>query len=336
MIEKKRCIEILESIKNVNVGIIGDFCVDIYWNADMTKSELSCETPHYPLPVVAERVYPGAAGNTAANMAALAPKSVKGLSLIGDDWRGMLLKSELEKRDIDTSRFVLTPGRFTNAYCKPMRKGISAAEYEDPRLDFANYSRISKDIEEQVIAALENLAGEVDIIAVSDQFEHGIATDAVVQKIISLAKGGAKITADSRYKIDAYTNVIIKPNEVESWRAVYNNEGYLNATEGEFIKAAVELSKRNSAPVMLTLGSRGSVVVEGEKTTRVEAEKLAGPRDICGAGDTFLSAFTCALGTGATAVEAAEIAAIASTVTVQKIGVTGTATAEEIVRQEYK
>lgn len=34
--------------KNARIGIIGDFCVDIYWHADMRKSELSRETPHYP------------------------------------------------------------------------------------------------------------------------------------------------------------------------------------------------------------------------------------------------------------------------------------------------
>lgn len=62
--------------KNARIGIIGDFCVDIYWHADMRKSELSRETPHYPLPIVGERVYLGAGGNVAANLAALAPKEL--------------------------------------------------------------------------------------------------------------------------------------------------------------------------------------------------------------------------------------------------------------------
>ena len=32
----------------------GDGCLDVYWHADMTRSELSRETPHHNLPVVQE------------------------------------------------------------------------------------------------------------------------------------------------------------------------------------------------------------------------------------------------------------------------------------------
>ena len=57
MLSKEQVKKICAGIKNARIGIIGDFCVDIYWHADMTKSELSRETPHYPLPIVGERVY---------------------------------------------------------------------------------------------------------------------------------------------------------------------------------------------------------------------------------------------------------------------------------------
>ena len=58
-------------LDNVKIAVIGDFCIDIYWYADMTKSELSRETPHFPLPVQKEVMSPGAAGNVANNIAAL-------------------------------------------------------------------------------------------------------------------------------------------------------------------------------------------------------------------------------------------------------------------------
>ena len=50
------------------IGVIGDFCLDVYWHADMTRSELSRETPHFPLPIVQERLSPGGAGNVVANL----------------------------------------------------------------------------------------------------------------------------------------------------------------------------------------------------------------------------------------------------------------------------
>ena len=43
---------ILQKIQSMKVAVIGDFCLDVYWTADMTKSELSRETPQFPLPIV--------------------------------------------------------------------------------------------------------------------------------------------------------------------------------------------------------------------------------------------------------------------------------------------
>lgn len=66
------------------IGVIGDFCLDVYWHADMTKSELSRETPHFPLPIVQERLSPGGAGNVVMNLLALKPKAVHAVGVFGD------------------------------------------------------------------------------------------------------------------------------------------------------------------------------------------------------------------------------------------------------------
>ena len=47
-VSRTRLQEILNRFPSVRVGVVGDGCVDIYWEADMTKSVLSRETPHYP------------------------------------------------------------------------------------------------------------------------------------------------------------------------------------------------------------------------------------------------------------------------------------------------
>ena len=328
---KEQFCAILENIGNAKIGLLGDFCVDIYWHADMTRSELSRETPHYPLPVVRERVYPGAGGNAANNIAALKPAKLYAVGLYGDDWRGMLLRDVLQKCGIDDRWFVLTPDRFTNAYCKPMRKGISAVEYEDPRLDFAADKPIDTQTEDIVLNNLEAMAKEIDVLCVSDQFLYGIVTDRVREKVIELAKNGLQVVVDSRYNIAKYTDCILKPNEVECWRAVYGNEGYLIAQREDFEKAAKELAVKNNARVLCTLGAQGSLFTDGESLDRIPAVQLDCPVDICGAGDTFLSAFSSCLAGGAEPADAAFVAAHPSAVTVQKIGITGTATREEVI-----
>jgi len=126
--------DIFSGISGARIGVVGDFCLDAYWYADMRRSELSRETPHFPLPIVRETYSPGAAGNVAANLAALQPASVKALGVIGRDWRGKLLKETLTAAGIDVSGLIEAEDRITNTFIKPMRMGVSDVVYEDPRL----------------------------------------------------------------------------------------------------------------------------------------------------------------------------------------------------------
>ena len=87
----------LNKLGKGRIGVIGDFCLDVYWHADMTKSELSRETPHFPLPIVQERLSPGGAGNVVANLLALKPKKVHAIGVFGADWRGAALKDLLKR-----------------------------------------------------------------------------------------------------------------------------------------------------------------------------------------------------------------------------------------------
>lgn len=331
MLNKNIVSELSRKIKDKRIGIIGDFCLDIYWYADMTRSELSRETPHYPLPVVEEKVYLGAGGNVASNIAALCPGKIYAMSLYGNDWRGMLMKELLEKYKIDPKYFVPLKKGKTNAYCKPMRKGISAVVYEDPRLDFENMIGPDGQEEELIISNLLQMSEKIDVLCVADQFRNGIVTEKVRNVICDLAKNGLTVIADSRYHIADYKYCILKPNEVECWKAVYGNDDYLSADLNSFLNAADTLAKKNNSVVFCTLGANGSYITEGSSGERVEAKKLDGELDICGAGDTSLSAFSCALACGTSLKEAASFAALASSVTVKKIGITGTADFDEIL-----
>ena len=117
--------EIFSGIDNARIAVVGDFCLDVYWLADMTHSQLSRETPHFPLPIVNERMSCGGAGNVACNAAELKPAEVSVYGVIGMDWRGQSLRKLLDDEGIITHGLIALPNRFTNAYCKPLRKGFS-------------------------------------------------------------------------------------------------------------------------------------------------------------------------------------------------------------------
>lgn len=331
----KRLEALLSKIPSVSVAVVGDICLDIYWKADMTKSELSRETPHYPLPVVEEWMSPGGAGNVAANVAALKARQVNLLGTVGIDWRGDTLIKEISKQGIETEGILKCTNWRTNAYCKPLRAGISDVVYEDPRIDFDNFEPIPDEDEERLLSLIDSVEGKVDVICVSDQKLFGCITPRVRERIIQLSKKGRKVVVDSRDRIALYDSVILKPNEVEGYRAVNTEGDPRYADLDDFIDTANELAIKNSSKVCMTLGEQGSVCVDGDNVYHMPAYKIMPPIDFCGAGDTFLSAFSCAVAAGAALFEAAALANIAAAVVIQKIGITGTASKEEII-ETYK
>ena len=316
----------LKKLGKGRIAVIGDFCLDVYWHADMTKSELSRETPHFPLPIVQERLSPGGAGNVVMNVLALEPKAVYAVGVFGDDWRGVALKSLIKEAGADVSGVVTDASRVTNTYVKPLRKGFAEnVVYEDPRLDFTNYDPLGKATERKLIAALEKLAKKVDVLCVCDQMPFGCVTPAVREKIVSLGKKGLTVIVDSRDRIGLYTDVIVKPNEIESARAF---KGEIPETAFENLAAALE--KRTGRPAIVTAGDRGCYVSEKGKVTHVKACKVTGEIDFCGAGDTFLSGLAVSTAAGFKLSVAATIACCCSAVTIKKLKTTGTANRREL------
>lgn len=325
---------ILDKMKNLKVALVGDLCLDVYWQADMTKSELSRETPHYPLPIIDERMSPGAGGNVAANIAALDVKSIKVVGVIGNDWRGKELVRELNIRGIDTELLVACDNVTTNAYCKPIRCGISDVEYEDPRIDFTNYEKLPINDENKLIEKIKSLSNDVDVICVADQFLNGCVTKKVRDVISQLALKGQLVVVDSRDRVDLYRNVTLKPNEIEGLKAVFNDVDYRCADFEMFKKTIKVLNKKTGCNVCMTLGRLGCLYQDEFSLSHINTNELEPPLDICGGGDTFISAFACALATGVKGHQAAAFANIASGITIKKIGMTGTATKQEI-RSRY-
>ncbi len=332
ILTKDEVIEISEKIKSVKVCFIGDICLDLYWRADMKKSRLSRETPHHPLPIVDETYTPGGGGNVMNNIHALGVRKLVSISAIGSDWRGFLLTDWMKKNNISTDNLVLRENGVTPCYIKPLRMGISDVIYEDPRLDFENYNELSPEDEKKLLSALDSEAKNVDIIAVSDQFLFGVITPKIRARLSELAQK-IPVVVDSRDKINEYCGVIIKPNEIEAAAAVGCDISGIDISFEEAEKIAKELQDKNKAPVIVTLGALGALWCEENECQTAPTVKAKPPVDFVGAGDTFLSAFCCAYAACKNGAKALAYANLASGVTVKKIGTTGTATTDEILKK---
>lgn len=327
-LSRERLWALLQSVDGARVGLIGDLCLDMYWEADMRLSELSRETPHFPLPIYAERYSPGGAGNAASNIASLRPGRLRVLGVVGEDWRGDLLRKAFLERGIDDGGLVRAPGLVTNTYIKPLRHGISGVVYEDPRLDFENRAPLDEENEAKLLAALERVAREVDVLCVSDQLRFGCVTPRVRERICRMGAEGLTVIVDSRDRAALYHHVTVKPNEVEASRAFGSGEALELSALAELARA---IRQTNDRLTLVTLGEHGCFVADGERVVRCPACPVEPPIDFVGAGDTFLAGFGTLLAAGAAPIEAAQVATLASAVTIKKIGTTGTASREEVL-----
>lgn len=328
--------DILISLPSRKVAMIGDGCVDIYWQADMRLSELSREVPHYPLPIVEERFSLGAGANVIANLAALGIDDIRYVGCIGDDWRGTIFRNLLQKIRVPEDYLLRSTERVTPAYCKPIRTGISDVQYEDPRLDFNNLTPLPAELEDKLLRLLDQAVLGADILIVCDQLTNGCITDRIIERIETLGQK-LPVIVDSRNRVDHFRNVIVKPNEIEACQSLGLGQESAADTE-EMKKAAAALERRNGKPAMVTLGNRGVVWSEQQNITLVPAYSVPPPIDFVGAGDAFLAGFSAVYGLPLSPLTMLSFANLVPAVTIRKIGMTGTATPEELQRayKEYQ
>ncbi|HEY3418619.1 MAG TPA: PfkB family carbohydrate kinase [Armatimonadota bacterium] len=334
LFSQQRLEELLSAIATVRVGVVGDACLDVYWEADMTLSRLARENPHFIMPVVNERTSPGGGGNLTASVAGIGVQNVPLLGVVGDDWRGHeLAERVLPRFGISSDYIVSTPERVTTAYCKPMRRGLTDVVYEDPHLYFENHAPMPPSVEAAVLDRLEALLASVDALVVADYLEYGVIVPAVRERLNRAAREGLPIVVDSRERIRLYRHAVLKPNDLEALWAFSPGALPKEVTLPRLEEIGRQLVSENAARVCITLGSQGCLWVEGDDVTLIPANPAPPPIDIVGAGDTFAAAFTTALVAGASGPEAAALANLASGVVVRKIGTTGTASPAEILQR---
>jgi rfaE bifunctional protein kinase chain/domain len=326
-----RLSELLACFPALKIGVIGDMGLDVYWYADMTRSHLSRETPHFPRPVVRESYGPGAGANVAQNLKALGVGQVRVYSLIGQDPWGIQLRAELVRRGIETSALLASAGRRTTAYVKPLLLGYNSQQ-EDARLDFEN-SRPPEAVDEQrLLQGLENDLAGLDALVVADQLEdYGVVTGQVRERLNLLAIRGSRplFLADSRVRIGLYRGMVIKPNELEASAAFAAG----SSPEADLSRIGRAISRTTGRPAFITLGERGALACQEDHAELIPAAPVRPPLDVVGAGDTFMAALAAGLAAGAAPREAAALANLAAAVSVEKLNQTGTACPEEILER---
>jgi bifunctional ADP-heptose synthase (sugar kinase/adenylyltransferase) len=315
---------ILGTVPQRTIGVLGDLFLDRYLDIDPALNEPSVETGHTAYQVVKVRSYPGAAGTVINNLAALGVGRIYPIACIGDDGEGYELRQALRVLPaVEQGGIIQAPQRRTPTYTKPM-----LGKDELNRLDIKNRTPTPDAIQDHIIELLDEAWPQLDALLVLDQVSEedcGVVTKKVRDHVAELgAREPEKfVMADSRERIGMFRNVCVKPNRVE------------------FVKMAAD-----SHPIKNPITSNSSVfVTEGDLGIRflppgmtfgetrgvhIDAYPVAGPIDICGAGDSCSAGIACAMMSGLAHEQAAAFGNLVASITIQQIGVTGTATPDQV------
>ncbi len=316
---------LIDSFKAARVLVVGDICLDRWCRYDPTLAEPSRETGIPRSGIVQTEVTPGAGGTVANNLASLGAGRVAVIGAIGRDGFGFELERALSARNIDYTLLVGSDDMQTFTYTKLINSETGVED--QPRVDFVNTARLPSEIEDQMIVNLSSAYGDFDVIMVADQAETeqgGVITPAIREVISDIADRDPDkvVVVDSRNRVAEFRNVIVKPNEAEAEQACLQLFGEVDYWR---LRQLV-----GEMPFVVTLGAKGTVLVDDRGERFIPALMIGEPVDTCGAGDSFGAGLALALFAGAEMEDAVRFGTLVSSVTVMKPG-TGTAAPEEVL-----
>ncbi len=328
--DQKRIREILAKIENVAVAVYGDFCLDAYWMLDAKGSEESEETGLRARAVARQYYSLGGASNVVANLAALKPRKILVIGVIGDDIFGRELRRQFDQLGVDTTHLVVQRGSFdTVTFGKPYLE-----ETEEPRIDFGFFNKRSAATDRALLEGVRHALQNADAMIANQQVPGGITNLGFIDELNKLFREFSDkiVVLDSRHYGDKFQHIYRKTNDREAARLNGVQVGREDVVPlADVRKYAQNLYRQFNRPVFLTRGARGILAVDSGGVHEVPGLQLLKKLDPVGAGDTVTSALALCLGAGVPPAEAAEFANFAAAVTVQKLFQTGTANGEEIL-----
>jgi D-glycero-beta-D-manno-heptose-7-phosphate kinase len=323
----RRLLDVVAAFRGRRIVVVGDLVCDEFVHGDIAR--VSREAPVLILEHARTQVVPGGAGNAVANLRALGASPVP-VGVVGADAAGDALLATLRAAGVRTSGI-----RAERGYGTPTKSRVLAGGVHTRRQQIVRIDRGSRH-GELPLGALARLARRLsaalrgaDALLVAD-YGYGAAPPSL---LAGLPKGRVPsiVTVDSRERVGAFRRVTAcTPNQEEVERAL----GLAGPPSDRAVpRAARDLLRRTgNEAVLVTRGAKGMVLLErGKGPHAIPAFGAGEVADVTGAGDTVIAVFTLARASGATFLEAAELANVAAGLVVMKYG-TATVSPREMTR----
>jgi len=333
MLNDSRLRTILEGFPTLTIALVGDLFLDRYLEIEAGVREVSIETGSEAYQVPRVRNAPGALGTVMNNLAALGIGRLRPVAVIGDDGHGYDLLQEIRRLPVDDDFIVQDPKRLTPTYTKPLQQDEAGVLRELNRFDVRSREPLSFDTCERLCQRLRTAFEQSDGLIVLDQVEEpnwGVINRQVRSVLADLARQDREklIFVDSRAHLGEFSCGILKGNRSELLAAV----GLSVDSPSALQDAARKLAVRTGNAVFATLGGDGILIARpAGEVVLAPGMTVKGPIDIVGAGDSATSGIVASLLSGADEFEAAQVANLVASITIEQLGTTGTATPEQVV-----
>lgn len=313
-------LSVLEQFSRSRILVIGEAMLDRYLQGEATR--LCQETP-VPVVTLSKRIdQPGGAANTAMNLQSLGA-AVTLLSVVGEDWEGMRLQQVMPA----IQGIVTTSDRTTLT-----KQRIMDGDRLLLRFDQGTIEALSVQLENKLITELKTQWNDYNAVIISD-YGYGILTDRIIDTIHQLQRHKPRVLIVDAKNLVQYQHLnvtAVKPNYQQTLNLLNQIEN-VNLCRIQYVKhnAKAILEKTGATIVAVTLDQEGVILLQRDRPPYQIRANPACPTQTIGAGDTFTAAFAIALTITNDSTIAAEIAAAAAAIVVQKPG-TARCTLEEL------
>jgi len=321
---------LLKRLPQARIGVIGDFCLDAYWETDDSRSELSVETGLPTRAVKTQRYSLGGAGNVANNLLAMGVASVAVYGVTGPDPFGYQMRQLMRAAGITVDGLLEQSGNWvTHTYIKPLEEGVEAN-----RIDFGNFNRLADGVARQLAEKLADDCADLDLVIINQQVADGIHRSELFQEqlqAVIAAHPGKTFLLDSRDVSGRYAGTVRKINAYEAMLlmgADLEPRDLISLDDAR--TAARKLASEWGRPVFISRGDRGCLVANNDHVDSLPGLHIVDQTDPVGAGDSMVAGIAAALAAGCNPLDAATFGIFVAGVTVQKLHQTGTASPDEI------
>lgn len=246
-------------------------------------------------------------GGKGANQACAAKflgSDVDFFGAVGDDNNGQYIKAFLEEKGLNATLKTSSKGTGIASITLDMRSGenrICIVPGANMDITCDDIDKIEPLFKESSILLIQ-LENPVETVcyALKKAKEFGLTTVLNPAPVHEIPKD-----------IHKYVDFFV-PNEHEL-------DGYVIEKDGSFESKAKELVRSGMKNVIVTLGEKGSLLVNANEVIYVEPHKVEAV-DTTAAGDSFLGAFVTGLNSGKSVIESMKFASKCSSITVTRKG----------------